>query len=434
MKLLHSVLAIAPFLFSFMFVANAHAYDIVNSPQLTGDWGGVRTNLGNKGFTLDVGYVGEMAHNFDGGTQSITRYTDQWMFGGGIDFEKMGLIKGGHFQVTITDRSGQNLGAEAGIGNDMLIQEVYGRGQTWHLTQLWYEQIFGDGRLAWKIGRLTVGEDFASFECNFQNLTFCGAQPGNLVGDYWVNWPTSVWATRLRYKINQEMFTQIGVYQVDPSYVDDNYAKRKGLRIDFPPGTTGAMIPLEFGWTPKVNGLPGSYKVGVWYNTAVANDVYQDQNGDPRGETGLPPMQHHDQYGIYGTFQQQITGTETDPGVFVFLNITQTDLDTAVLDRQISLGSEYQGVFGRRHDAIGLAVGTTDNNARVANYVAQNNARTGSNQIAGGGSEVASELFYSYSPIASLFLRPNLQYIVTPGGASENPNAFVAGLKSGVAF
>ena len=111
---------------------------------------------------------------------------------------------GGTFQRTITDRNGRNLGADAGIGNNMLIQEVYGRGQTWHMTQFWLNQAFLDNRVQWKIGRLTVGEDFASFSCDFQNLTFCGSQPGNLVGSYWVNWPTSQWATRLKVNTSEQ--------------------------------------------------------------------------------------------------------------------------------------------------------------------------------------------------------------------------------------
>ena len=99
----------------------------------------------------------------------------------------------------------------------MLIQEVYGRGQTWHMTQFWLNQSFLDNRVQWKIGRLTVGEDFASFSCDFQNLTFCGAQPGNLVGSYWVNWPTSQWATRLKVSTSEQTYVQAGVYQVNPN-------------------------------------------------------------------------------------------------------------------------------------------------------------------------------------------------------------------------
>ena len=35
-------------------------------------------------------------------------------------------------------------GGVGGIGNNLLIQEVYGRGQTWHMTQFWLNQSFFD--------------------------------------------------------------------------------------------------------------------------------------------------------------------------------------------------------------------------------------------------------------------------------------------------
>jgi porin len=66
--------------------------------------------------------------------------------------------------------------------------------------------------------------------------------------------------------------------------------------------------------------------------------------------------------------------------------------------------------------------------------VRENNVRTGQRAAAGEGNEYAVELYYSWSPIPSLYLRPNLQYVVHPGGTSANPNAFVVGLKSAVSF
>ena len=86
---------------------------------------------------------------------------------------------------------GRDLGKDAGIGNNQQLQEIYGRGQTLHLTVFALHQDFFGGRLEWRFGRLPVGEDFASFPCDFQNLSFCGAPAGNIVGDYWINWPTS---------------------------------------------------------------------------------------------------------------------------------------------------------------------------------------------------------------------------------------------------
>ncbi|MDF6480604.1 hypothetical protein NLO56_24575, partial [Escherichia coli] len=56
--------------------ASAHAYDITTSPYLTGDWGGLRTRLAEQGVNFNLGYGSEVAHNFSGGTEHLTRYTD----------------------------------------------------------------------------------------------------------------------------------------------------------------------------------------------------------------------------------------------------------------------------------------------------------------------------------------------------------------------
>jgi porin len=415
--------------------ADVHAGDIAGSPWLLGDWGGQRKQLAEQGVAFNVGYVSELGHNFSGGTDHLTRYTDQWTFGTTLDLEKRWGWRGGTFQFTMTDRNGRDLGADANIGNDMLIQEVYGRGQTWHLTQLWLNQKLLDDRLEVKLGRLTVGEDFFSFSCDFQNLAFCSAQPGNLAGGYWVNWPTSQWATRIKYLTSPNSYLQLGMYQVNPNYVNDSYARHNGWKPNNPGGTTGALIPLEAGWQASWRGLPGSYKLGAWYNTSNGDDLYSDRNSNPRGLTGLDPLQRNGQYGAYLSLQQQVTGSPGDRGATVFLNFTHADRDTARLDHQLTMGVQYKGPFeSRGQDSIGFAVGATHNNQRFSDYVSQNNVRTGQNTVAGGSYEYVSELYYAWVPVPSVSLRPNVQYILHPGGTSRNGNAFVIGLKGIVAF
>ncbi|MFT0534051.1 carbohydrate porin [Castellaniella hirudinis] len=412
----------------------AQADGIGDSPYLLGDWGGLRTQLAEKGVTFNFGYGGEAAHNFSGGTRRLTRYTDQWVIGTTVDLDTLWGWKGASFQLTVTDRNGRNLGDDAEIGNNMLLQEVYGRGQTWHLTQFWLDQKLFDDRLAIKAGRVTVGEDFFSFSCDFQNLTFCGSQPGNLVGDYWVNWPTSQWGARVKFSPTPEVYGQVGVYQVNPKYVDDSYARHHGLSLDNPSGTTGALVPLEFGWLPRIAERPGAYKVGVWYNTSQGKDLYEDVQGQPMGETGQPARTHDGQYGVYLSLQQQVTGAAGGRGATVFFNFSQADRATARVDHQWSLGVQYKGPFDRLQDTIGFAVGATHNNGRYADYVRQVDARTGGQTIVGDGYEYASELYYRWSPVRSVYVQPNLQYVMHPGGTSQNHDAFIVGVKTGIAF
>jgi porin len=120
--------------------ANAYADDIATSPHLFGTWGGLRTRLADRGIAFDFAYGSQVAHNVSGGTERLTRYADQWVFGSTLDLNRLWGWEGGTFQATITDRNGRNLGADANIGNNMLVQEVYGRGQTLHLTQFWLNQ------------------------------------------------------------------------------------------------------------------------------------------------------------------------------------------------------------------------------------------------------------------------------------------------------
>jgi porin len=90
----------------------------------------------------------------------------------------------------------------------------------------------------------------------------------------------------------------------------------------------------------------------------------------------------------------------------------------------------YTGPFQcRREDDIGFAVGTTHVNSRVAwSEELQNLAGLG--PVAVQSNEYSLEFYYTYRPFAGLQVRPNIQYVINPGGTTSNPNALVFGLKT----
>jgi porin len=396
------------------------------------DFNGLRNELRDLGVDLRLGYTSETATNAQGGDALGVTYDDQLTIGLGFDLQKLFDLNQAKFQMTVTNRNGQSLSSVEDLHSLQQVQEIYGRGQTWLLTQFWYDQKYLNGMLDWKIGRLTEGEDFAAFSCDFMNLTFCGAPPGNLVGNYWYNWPISQWGTRLKINISNFGYVMIGGFVANPSYLEQKYAWDFGN----PPGATGGLLPVEVAWTPTFgNGLDGSYKFGGWYNTSEGNDVFENTQGQPLVLDGGKPLVRHGSYGEYLNFLQRLTGSaKTGRGLSVFLNATAADRRTSVLDKQVTVGLFDTGLFASRPaDKLGVAIGGTHVNSRVATAERLQDALT-QEQVPVQSSEYVAEVFYGAALAPWIELRPNIQYVRHPGGTSQYTDDVIVGLKLSTNF
>jgi len=366
-----------------------------------GDNGGFRDELREQGVEFSLGYLSETATNLRGGDRELWRYADQWTFATTLDLEKILGLRQAKFQITLTDRNGRNLSLDAHLGSLQEVQEIYGRGQTWHWTQFHYDQKYLDGMLDWKIGRLVGAEDFADSSCEFMNLTFCGQAPGNIAIDFWYTWPVSQWGTRLKVAVKDFGYVQFGAYESNPRYMQT----RNGLDLGEPGGATGMLTPFEVGWQPTFgDGLDGSYKFGLWYNSSRAADVV-DAARFHGGHTGA-----------YVDFLQHVWQAS------FFLNAAFNDRETSTLDHQISIGVFYNGVFASRpEDKVGFAIGRTHVNHRATAAIAELPA-----------SESLAELFYSLRVASWLDVRPSVQLIHQQRDIERNPDALIVGVRLSV--
>lgn len=411
-----------------------------------GDWGGTRSELLDQGVDVIIGYVGEGASNVHGGYDHdrTARYTAQWALGTHLDLQKLMGWQDAEFQLLVTERNGNNL------SNDRVsdprapqlssVQEVWGRGQTWRLTQLWYRQKFFDQALDVKAGRLGVNEDFNSFPCDFQSLSFCSAPIGNVAGDVWYSGPVSQWGLRVRYNLDEQWALQVGVYEQNPSNLETN----NGFKLSGS-GTRGALVPVEAIWTPRLGSaaLPGEYRLGYYHSSANAADVYRDANGAPQVLTGQARRSHSSKHGAWLMGQQQLTthGGDASRGLSVFASLTVHDKATSGIESFQNIGAVYKGPFDARpKDDIGLGIARLKVNDSVTK--GQRLANT-SNGIAEYDnplyvpvqlSEYNIELNYGVHVTDWLTLRPNLQYVRNPGGVYEVDNAVVAGVKLQASF
>jgi porin len=412
----------------------------------SGDWGGVRSELLEQGVDVIVGYVGEAATNVHGGYNHdrTARYTAQWALGTHLDLQKLLGWNDAEFQLLVTERNGNNLSndrvADPRTGQLSSVQEVWGRGQTWRLTQMWYRQKFFDGALDLKLGRLGVNEDFNIFPCDFQSLSFCSAPIGNVAGDVWYSGPVSQWGGRVRYNINEQWAVQVGVYDQNPSNLEtDNGFKLSGS------GTKGALVPVEVIWKPTLGSeaLPGEYRLGYYHSSASANDVFDDVNGEPQGLTGQEPKSRSSKHGAWIMGQQQLTSHHGDAsrGLSVFASVTVHDKATSGIESFQNIGAVYKGPFDTRpKDDIGLGVARLLVNDAVTKRQRQINESMGIDDydnpqyVPVQHSEYDIELNYGVHVTDWLTVRPNVQYVRHPGGVYEVDNALVAGVKLQASF
>ncbi|VVQ31333.1 carbohydrate porin [Pseudomonas fluorescens] len=420
---------------------NAMAADAFSSDSkwMTGDWGGERTKLIEQGIDIKADYVGEMGANLHGGynDDKTGRYSDQFGLGVALDLQKLWGWDNTQAKIQLTNRNGYNISndrvGDPRAGTLSSSQEVYGRGHMVRLTQLWIQHQFFDNKLDVKAGYFGEGEDFNTFPCDFQNLAFCGSQVGNWATNIWYNWPVSQAAIRVKYNINDELYAQIGAYNQNPSQLEHG----NGFKLSGS-GTKGTVLPVELVWSPKVNSLPGEYRVGYYKSTANADDVREDVNGFDAATTGDAYKSHNSKSGYWFVAQQQLTSHNGDAtrGLNIAANATFHDKDTNFIDNYQSVMFVYKGPFDARpKDDVGIGAARIHVNDDVKKNAELLNASNGVSDYDNPvfspirETEYNYEINYGFHVTNWLTVRPNLQYITHPGGVDEVDNALVAGLK-----
>ncbi len=173
-------------------------------------------DLGN-GISMILNYTGEFAANPSGGIRQGSAYAGQIAFGLDADLARLAGIDGGSVHTVVTQRHGRSL-AQDSIGFDGSVQEIYGGGQTAHLTLLSYEQKLFDNRLDLEVGRLLANPNFLAspLYCNFQNNATCGAPKSIFKLTNFTYWPIATWGGHAKAWVNDKVFLHAGIYEVTP--------------------------------------------------------------------------------------------------------------------------------------------------------------------------------------------------------------------------
>lgn len=408
--------------------------------HLFGDWGGVRTDLGDKGVDLSLDYVGQLAGTIAGGKRIGADYAQQLQFKADIDWSKLAGVSGFSTHVILINRAGRNLGTDYVGDNLFQPQYAYGGGGDVlvHLVQAYGEQKLADGKLDIAAGRLPVGEDFATspLYCDFLNTAVCG-YPHSLPAKIgFTAFPNSTWGARVRFAPNPRFYLQGGAYQVRPQF-----GGRAGFDWGWS-GTTGTYFPLEAGYEPVLGQaeLPGHYKLGFAHDTSDYPDLLRDTSGRPYVVSGAPPARHSGRSSAYLLFDQMVrrSGPSPTDGLILLGGIVRSDPDTSQFSRFAFLGAVAPSPFaGRPNDNVGLVVSWAKISpalTRTQTLQAAASLPLAQDAVGIQSHETVVEARYRIALGKGLSLTPDVQYIIRPGAARAYPNATVVGLQLKASF
>lgn len=241
---------------------------------------------------------------------------------------------------------------------------------------------------------------------------------------------------KLYYKVNDDFvpYFASGLYSTDVGY------GRWGIREFFDAQDSQYMWVNELGvntnWLNTGNGkMPGSYKVGVLYNSEEVTEVNYNTWGGQ-----FPPSKSKGATSFYANFDQMVFKENADPadlqglGVF-FRYATSTDDDRSLayapgfgVENFFSFGFNYTGIIpGRDKDVLAFGYAITDFN----DYVEPTAKWAG---VKGPTDEQILELYYKIVVCPWLEITPDLQYILNPAGNTEVQDALVAGVRFRIIF
>lgn len=399
---------------------------------LTGDWGGVRTRLENLGVDPRAEFLTESAVNPIGGRAQGARYTQEIDFGADLDLNRLAALPNGKVRITLTDDTGRSLSRDA-IGSQFRVQELFVARQSFRLSELNYQQDLLTDKISLEAGWAPVGDSFAQpmIFCAFQNAVFCGHASAMTIDSGAHNFPLAQWGAHVKARPAPEFYVATGVYQENPDEVKSN----GGFDLSF--SGTGVFIPIELGWLPDWSGaLSGAYKLGAYYNSSDTNDVLTGINGRSAGLTGAPFETREGRWGAYLIVNQAIYRSRLRSGHSLRIGglAGMGDPETAQFGYFASGGWLLQGTFSHRaDDFLAMAFAYVRTNPRLTRFQQdRDEVSPGSVGIQTYGSIL--EIDYGAQITPWLSVRPNLQYLINPGGTGKIPNAFVLGMYTDLIF
>ena len=379
---------------------------------LSGDWGGLRTNLYQKGIEVGIAHKSDVLSNVSGGIDHGTAWLGHTEISFGLNLDK--LLGWADATALVTYHS--NLGSKFNrnyISRLMGVDNIEVATNTAQFYQAWVQKNFLNDHVSALVGLYAIDTEFYTNEAAGLFL-----QPpygmANEVAQAGENgppvFPLGALGTRLKITSpDDNCYLQAAVTDGVPGDVDNP----RGTHIKLGRGD-GMLTMAEFGHAPKFQGdtkEPAEYfnktAIGFWRYTTEFDAI--DGSGSRRHNQGAYVLAERTLFMESGQYTQGLAG-------FVRLGVANKDVNQ--IDWSSSVGLRYRGlIVGRNDDVAGVAI--TVNHASDK-YRHANNTDSAETDI---------EMTYRIQATPYLAVQPNVQLIKNPGMDPSLKDAWVLGAR-----
>ena len=411
-----------------------------NVETLSGDWGGARSSLYDKGIDLGFTHKSDVLSNMSGGIKRGTAWLGHTEARVRMNLEKLwgwdATTAYLHYHSQLGSKFNTHyVGAFVGVDN---IEAATNTAQLFHA---WLQKNFSDDSLSLLAGIYPIDSEFYVTDTSGVFL-----QPpygmANEVAQSGRNgppiFPIGALAVRVKYTSPSKNFYLQGAL-ADGVPGDPNNPHGTHVKLGHGDGT---LSIVEFGYTPQEGESPfGAVKLGElievgqkmheehesFNKTAVGFWRYSMRfdDLDPAAvDTFGNPLRHISQ-GIYFLAERTLFVEKEHPsqGLSGFIRFGTASRDIHQADWTGSIGLRYHGLFDGRDDDIGGVAVTVNHASDKYQRLTSSLSR-----------ETDIEATYRAQIRPWLALQPTLQCILNPNMDSVQKNAWIAGMRLEVAF
>jgi porin len=378
-----------------------------NWTHATGDWNGYRTYLEDLGIEVAGGFTGDFAGALAGGQRRRTSFSTLFDVNAAFDLEKLaGLPRTiayiDSYQIEGRDPS-SDVGDAQGLSN---IQADDVR----EIAEVWVETWIGD-EVRLKVGKVDFNSEFAFNEIGGELVNSSAAITPCIVG--YPTYPDPAMSINAFYLPTSDLYFGFGIY--DGAAAEGVPTGRMGPGGFFGTDDHDAyFLAAEVGksWTGGDSWGSGRIAAGLWHHTAKFTTF---GGGTDSGTSGLWLTVEQNMW------RENPTDAADRRGIGAFVSLGIADEDVSAYADTFVCGIAWNGPLEYRRDDV-LSFGILHANL--------------SNEAGAGtpNDETAFELLYKLQLTPAISVKPDLQYILNPGGVDGEDDALVALLRFEVLF